>query len=86
MARQTILQPPSEEQEFPHCSHHWVIEPATGPLSRGLCRSCGEVRTFSNYVESASWGDTRLSNSSPDQGAALARAAAGQFDEPKEEQ
>ena len=31
-----------------HCSHHWVIEAAAGPLSKGKCRLCGEERKFSN--------------------------------------
>ena len=28
--------------------HHWVIEPPDGPTSTGVCRGCGEVRSFSN--------------------------------------
>ena len=86
MTPQAISPTASETQDLSQCCHHWLIEPATGPLSQGLCRSCGEVRKFSNYVESASWGDTRLVNSSTDQGAALAQAAAGRFHEPEEEQ
>ena len=30
------------------CRHHWVIEAANGHTSRGLCRSCQEVREFEN--------------------------------------
>ena len=44
------------------CTHHWSIQPATGPVSQGVCRLCGEVREFKNYVEAATWGDSRLSN------------------------
>lgn len=33
------------------CSHHWLIEPALGPTSEGICKFCGEKRTFLNIVE-----------------------------------
>ncbi len=42
------------------CPHHWVIQAADGPTSGGVCRICGETREFKNYVETATWGDTRL--------------------------
>ncbi len=41
------------------CCHHWVIQPADGPISSGSCQVCGETREFKNYVESATWGDSR---------------------------
>ena len=42
------------------CIHHWVIDVPDGPLSKGLCRLCGEAREFRNYLESASgWDDDR---------------------------
>ena len=44
------------------CRHHWLIQAADGPTSSGVCRICGEVRDFNNYVETATWGDTRLIN------------------------
>lgn len=31
------------------CRHHWVIEGATLPLSKGTCQSCGEERWFRNH-------------------------------------
>ena len=34
-----------------HCSHHWKIEKANGPVSKGRCRLCGEEREFSNTSE-----------------------------------
>ena len=43
------------------CRHHWVIQPADGPVSNGSCQVCGEIREFKNYVESATWGDSRIS-------------------------
>ncbi len=46
------------------CRHHWVIQPADGPVSNGLCQVCGESREFKNYVESATWGDSRISGKS----------------------
>ena len=42
------------------CQHHWMIQAADGPTSGGICRICGETREFKNYVETATWGDTRL--------------------------
>ena len=51
-------------EEAPQSMHYWVIQPATGPVSPGICQTCGEARDFKNYVEGASWGDSRLSNRS----------------------
>ena len=54
----------SPVQEVPEgsliCQHHWLIQAADGPVSVGSCRICGEAREFNNYVETATWGDTRL--------------------------
>jgi len=44
------------------CRHHWVIQPADGPISNGSCQICGENRKFKNYVESATWGDSRIAS------------------------
>jgi hypothetical protein len=30
------------------CRHHWLIEEAAGPTSKGRCKSCGAERDFSN--------------------------------------
>ena len=53
-------------QEVPEgslvCRHHWLIQAADGPTSAGVCRICGETKDFKNYVETATWGDTRLIN------------------------
>ncbi len=54
------LQPESAGSEI--CRHHWSIQPADGPVSQGVCQRCGEVREFKNYVEAATWGDSRLAN------------------------
>jgi len=38
--------------EAPTCAHYWVIEPANGPLSQGVCQVCLEVKQFKNFVDS----------------------------------
>ena len=45
-----------DEPAVSTCRHHWVIQPADGPVSNGSCQVCGETRDFKNYVESATWG------------------------------
>jgi len=30
------------------CIHYWLIEPAAGPTSSGVCRFCGAQREFHN--------------------------------------
>lgn len=32
--------------------HHWKIDIPNGPTSDGVCKGCGETRTFWNYGES----------------------------------
>ncbi len=54
-----LVTEPVEEQAEPQCCHHWSIQPATGPLSSGVCQVCGEVREFKNYVEASTWGDDK---------------------------
>ena len=40
------------------CQHYWLIEPPTGPTSDGVCRLCGEKRTFDNSQSAVArpWG------------------------------
>ena len=69
MAQHTIItqEPETEIQSglpVAVCRHHWVIQPADGPVSNGSCQVCGEIREFKNYVESATWGDSRISGKS----------------------
>ena len=52
----------NDEPVVSTCRHHWVIQPADGPVSNGACQVCGETREFKNYVESATWGDSRITN------------------------
>ena len=61
MAQRAPIAPITESEDSPLvCQHHWVIQPADGPFSNGSCQVCGEIREFKNYVESATWGDSRL--------------------------
>ena len=67
MAQRTTITPEPEIEESgvattPVCRHHWVIQPADGPVSNGSCQVCGETREFKNYVESATWGDSRTAS------------------------
>ena len=39
------------------CTHHWIIEPASGGDSKGKCKKCKLVREFSN----SGWDDGRSS-------------------------
>ena len=59
MTQQVPITEPVEESEGPQCCHHWVIQPATGPVSSGACQVCGEIREFKNYVEASTWGDDK---------------------------
>ena len=62
MTQQESTTPATTDATDATCTHHWTIQPATGPVSQGVCRLCGEMREFKNYVEAATWGDSRLSN------------------------
>ncbi len=65
MAQHTTIAPDVEETAaatVSDCRHHWVIQPADGPVSNGACQICGETREFKNYVESATWGDSRIAS------------------------
>ena len=37
-------------REVRNCQHHWLIEPANGPTSEGVCKHCGAKDSFRNYV------------------------------------
>ena len=39
-----------QDRAAPQCCHHWVIEPANGPISLGVCRKCSESREFRNSI------------------------------------
>jgi hypothetical protein len=59
MVHKATATPTVEVENVNTCAHHWVIQPAMGPSSPGICQICGETKDFQNYVEAASWGDSR---------------------------
>ena len=41
-----------------NCTHHWLIEPANGPTSVGVCQECGAEAEFQNYIgHESQWVD-----------------------------
>ena len=64
MVQEAAVPAIKDTEDSPRCMHYWVIQPATGPVSPGICQSCGEGREFKNYVEGAAWGDSRLATRS----------------------
>ena len=51
-----------EPAETEVCRHYWHIEEADGPVSRGICRICGEEKEFQNsWIASSYMGkDARV--------------------------
>lgn len=46
------------KRELPaNCRHHWIIEPASGLISKGRCRSCGKEKEFKNYLAELPWNE-----------------------------
>ena len=43
------------EESVSRCRHHWLIDVAGGPSSKGVCRLCGTERQFRNYLDSTEW-------------------------------
>ena len=39
------------ESEFRSHSHPWVIGEANGPMSTGVCKTCGAAKLFKNWLE-----------------------------------
>jgi hypothetical protein len=46
LTSETVESPP-----VPSCCHYWIIQPAVGPISEGVCQKCGEVREFRNSID-----------------------------------
>ncbi len=41
----------SEKQHNPEGhAHHWLIDEARGPVSRGVCKTCGAEKEFKNWL------------------------------------
>ena len=38
-----------------HCAHYWIIDPPDGPVSRGVCKICGDEKEFNNYAFYPRW-------------------------------
>ena len=43
------------------CSHHWVIDTPSGPVSIGNCKICGELREFPNWVDNTPYWEEDVS-------------------------
>ena len=70
------------EETDSQCRHHWLLEPAGGPTSKGVCRICGAQREFKNRLEGTEWNEDPPAR--PDPVHALV-SSAGLADESEEE-
>lgn len=65
MKRNMVLAPRVDrelaDKERSTCRHYWLIEKATGPTSRGVCKYCSVGRDFSNFIPDYQW-DSGLFN------------------------
>ena len=50
MAPTTLPDTTVTEETEPTHIHHWMLEEASGPLSRGSCRECHAERDFHNWL------------------------------------
>ena len=41
----------SEDTKHETCTHYWIIDTPSGPISAGSCRKCGEQREFRNIID-----------------------------------
>lgn len=57
MVQQVSKSVAEEKKEGTACYHHWIIEAPTGPVSRGVCLLCEEIREFKNYIGASPWGE-----------------------------
>jgi hypothetical protein len=53
--------PPQKTKVQSECRHHWVIESPSGATSTGICKHCGSVKEFNNYLPFSSWEDSNSS-------------------------
>ena len=59
----------SERPPGPSCCHHWIIQPAVGPISEGICQKCGEVREFKNSIDyETEWANRKEAGRSSSEG------------------
>jgi hypothetical protein len=38
-----------------NCTHTWIINAPSGPVSDGVCETCGDKKQFNNSAEFDSW-------------------------------
>ena len=57
MVQQVFRTIPEGQRDHSACRHFWIIDPPTDRVSQGICRLCGDVRQFKNFIESAPWGE-----------------------------
>ncbi len=50
MTEQMVKGAVQERESREECRHHWIIETADGPVSRGICKLCGAKKEFSNSL------------------------------------
>ena len=47
-----------DEVNTPKCAaHYWIIEPANGPVSLGVCQVCREVSVWGSFAVQRDWHD-----------------------------
>ncbi len=83
MVQQASRPVSGEKLQKTECRHHWIIEAPVGPVSRGVCRVCGDVRQFKNYIEAAPWGEEAPVPTSTERHPELSTSK--DMDEPEEE-
>jgi len=49
------MRPEGLATEQTSCQHHWVLETAAGPTSKGVCQRCGTEKEFKNTIETDPW-------------------------------
>ena len=57
MVQQITRPTPQKDQETGACRHHWIIDAPKGPVSRGACRLCREVRGIQELHRSGALGE-----------------------------
>ena len=59
--RGVVPSPANKEKlnEVVTCTHHWVIDTASGHISQGVCKHCQEVREFENSIDRSIWLPTK---------------------------
>jgi hypothetical protein len=44
------------------CKHYWLIEPANGSTSKGICKKCGNEQVFANGKVDTQCSTERIKN------------------------